>query len=172
MIRPVFRVAATLFAALATTAAILATPLPASAQTARHLCEAYDSISYCLGSANYNNGTYVEERIPGRDLLLEYLGYSYDNRQANVFAFEGNPSKCVGLDNTDSAVVVRPCTGGHGVVWAREYVTKGVYRWVNRNASETYGTLYYLVGEGYNDALYVVEPCCVKGWYYSFVGTS
>jgi hypothetical protein len=90
------RAAALVLAAVAAPVAILAASPPARAATP-HLCETYGR--YCLGSADLNVGTYVQERTPGRDLVLTPLGGRYDGHPTFLFQFSSDNSKCAGTQS-------------------------------------------------------------------------
>ncbi|MGE5287478.1 MAG: hypothetical protein ACM3ML_09800 [Micromonosporaceae bacterium] len=165
MIRNALRAATLLLATLAIPAAILAAPLPANASPG-HLCETYDPTSYCLGSANLNLYTWVRERIPGRDLTQSSLGGTFEGHPTYLLKFSADTSKCVAVSNDLAVVEIRQCNGGTGTVWARVTSSSGVYMWINRYATNSYGADLYLSGIGIQDRQYAVEPIGV--WYQRF----
>jgi hypothetical protein len=147
MMRIAIRGATILLAALASAAAMLAAPLPASAATALHLCETYGG-QWCVATANLNIGTSLGEGATGR-LFIEsrqgagtYLGYP-----TYKLKFNADDTKCAGADSNLN-LEIRDCTAD-GNVWARVNDGDNIYRWINKYASEhppTYCGPCYLTG--------------------------
>jgi hypothetical protein len=134
MIRKASHVGAVLVAALGALAALLVTAPSAGAAPTPHICESFGS--FCVGSANLDLFTAVTERNPGRDFTLIPLGTNFDGFPTFDIVFSADPSKCVAAANNLSDVVIHPCNGGEGVVWARNHQTNGHDRWINRRATE------------------------------------
>jgi hypothetical protein len=162
------RAAALVLAAVAAPVAILAASPPARAATP-HLCETYGR--YCLGSADLNVGTYVQERTPGRDLVLTPLGGRYDGHPTFLFQFSSDNSKCVGTQSPGGgSLIIQPCNGGIGIVWAQIYIgtasgNRSVYEYINRYESEFYGDTRYLEGHNILNVAFGAFPTDSDGYY-------
>jgi hypothetical protein len=162
MIRNTIRAATAALAALAIPAAIFTAP-PAGASTAFHMCETYGS--YCVGSADLNLYTAVSERNPGRLIIPVSLGGEFDNYGTWLLEFNNDPSECVAAANNLSDVVIHPCNGGSGVVWARDN-SSGNDKWINQEASEGLG-IWYLSGSDQGRD-YFLDLLGVTGTYQAF----
>lgn len=149
MIRTCVRAAVILLAVLSVPIALLAAPTPARA-AGNHLCETYGS--YCVGSDNLDLFTAVVEKPKstggGRNLIATPLGGSFHGFPTYLLQFSSDATKCVASANDPwgGGVVIHPCNGGTGVVWARDTST-GHLRWVNRYASGDNGNSVYLEGQ-------------------------
>jgi hypothetical protein len=154
-----------MLATVASAAAMLVAPLPASA-AGPHLCETYGS--YCLGSANLNLGTTVYETTPGRNLLQTSLGGTFDNHPTYELQFSADLSKCVASANDYDTVVIRACND-FGTVWARIKDDTNVYRWINRYATQhnSFGDTLYLSGYD-TGTTFEVRPLGQYGRLYKF----
>jgi hypothetical protein len=145
MVRARVRAAVRLLAVLSVPIMLLAAPLPASA-AGRHMCETYGS--YCVGSDNLSLYTAVTEKPEstggGRNLIDTPLGGHFDGFPTYLLQFADDATKCVASDNAAIEVVIHPCNGGTGVIWARD-ITNGHLRWLNVYAAPM-GFL-----EGYNN---------------------
>jgi len=171
------RVVVLVLAALLTPAVVVMAPLSANASTNPHLCETNGS--YCLGSANLAVGTWIQELSPGRNLVLTPLGGHYGPCQPNgcptyLIQFSSDNSKCVGTQSPGgSSLLIRPCNGGAGIVWAQEYVgltssNLPVYRYINRYESQFYGAFRYLIGTNSHLATFQALPLGISGFFYKF----
>ncbi|SRR6266487_550258 len=163
MIRNAVRAATVLLATLAIPAVIFAAPLPASA--ANNLCETNGN-NYCLGSADLNLYTAVTERKPGRNLIATPLGTTFDGFSTYLLQFSADATKCVASANNLVDVVIHPCNGGLGIVWAKDAIT-GHIRWINREVSQHYNQDMYLSGAS-NGTPYFTAPLRQAGVYQKF----
>lgn len=132
MVRARVRASASLLAVLSVPVMLLAAPLPASA-AGRHLCETYGN--YCVGADNLNLYTAVVEKPKssggGRNIIDTPLGRLFYNEYPEyLLQFADDATKCVAAANNGYDVVIHPCNGGSGVIWALD-VTNGNLRWVN-----------------------------------------
>lgn len=148
MISKAIRTATLLLATLAIPAAVLVAPLSASAATSGSMCETYGA--YCLNTANFNLYTPVTESPYGHGART--IDAVLQNGSSFLLEFNGDKSKCVALNNSESGVVIKACNGGSGVIWIKQG-----NKWLNQLASTT-GTPqlnFYLTGLG-NGSQYVV----------------
>lgn len=167
MARNITRAGAVLIAALGTLAALLAVAPSANAATATdpRICESFGS--FCVGSADFNLFTAVTERNPGRDFTLISLGTTFDGFPNFDIVFSGDPSDCVAAANNLSDVVIHPCNGGSGVVWARDHQANGHDRWINREASQSAGVEEVLSGRN-NGTQFLVRQNGTSGLFQQF----
>jgi hypothetical protein len=159
MIRNAVRAAAILCATLALPATILGVPLPASAANNNHLCETYSLTKNCVGSSSLNLYAGIGEANPGRNLVETPLGGSFDQDPTYLLQFSADPTKCV-ADGNDNYLDIRPCNGGTGIIWARDTVSTGVYRWINLFATnnDELGQTDYMTGFALGGAMLVDPP--------------
>jgi hypothetical protein len=172
MIRNAVRATTVLLATLAVPAVIFAAPLsasaankPLSASAANNLCETNGN-NYCLGSADLNLYTAVTESKPGRNLIATPLGGTFDGFSTYLLQFSADATKCVASADNLVDIVIHPCNGGSGVVWAKDSIT-GHIRWINREVSQHYNQDMYLSGAS-NGTPYFTAPLRQTGVYQRF----
>jgi hypothetical protein len=153
MSRKIIRAASVLVATLGIPAAILASPLSASA-AGNHLCETNGN--YCVGAPSLATDAPVVETQFGRDINLLFLGNAQYELQ-----FNAAPSQCVAAANNGHDVVIHHCNGGLGVVWILFINSNGHLQWQNREFST------FLAGHN-NGTQYQVKPPGLSGWFYNF----
>jgi hypothetical protein len=155
MIRKRVRAVMLLIAGLLIPVAALAGPLPADA-AANHLCEAFGSNHYCVGSVNLDLYTHLDERKPGREISTVPSNGTFKLR------FDAGTTKCVASANDGILVDIRPCNGT-GVVWDRIRTDSGNYLWVNEYASNYWKTTLYLTGNDDGSAYYLTTQPAPSG---------
>jgi hypothetical protein len=164
MIRNAVRAATVLLATLAIPTVLFAAPLPASA-AGDTLCETYGS--YCVGSADLNLYTAMDERNPGRNLIETPLGGTYDGHPTYYIQFSADATKCVSAATPNFVRVVIHACGANGTVWAKVDISTGVFRWISRYASEQFGSPLDLGGFN-SGSNYFIDAVGVPGAFYSF----
>lgn len=141
MIRMPVRTAALMAAMLAIPAIAFTAPAPALASGGGTKCESSGD-PWCIGSADLQLDTAVAERMPGRNIIEQPLGTTYDGLHTFLLEFSADASKCVAAANWPSLnVKIHPCSGGSGVVWAQDESINGEVEWINRLASQNNGAV-------------------------------
>jgi hypothetical protein len=174
------RVALVIAVIVAPAAVIFATALPANAAGNPHLCETNSNTPWCLGrGGSLDVNQFVVESSPGRDLTAISVGTRYGpcpngGCPTYLLQFNADPKKCVGTDNSGTDVIIQPCNGGLGIIWAQQYLgtTSGnlaVYYYIDRYGSQrNNGTYLYLSGVNRGGANYYARPLGRSGVYYKF----
>jgi len=112
-------------------AVIVAAPALASV----HVCTAHGN-KYCLGASSLTDGTAVTNSSPGRDIILQYQGFTSKTFAVYQLVFADDTSKCVGFSSAGKAEV-RDCSGNSNYTnWGNDILGDGSTAWVNNSYTQ------------------------------------
>jgi hypothetical protein len=166
MIRNITRAVMVLLATFVIPAAVLAGPLPASAAGPAELCETFGI--YCLNTANFNLYVPVtESSVSGRNINAVLQSGTFEGHSLFLLQFNGDTSKCVAAADNNSGIVIHPCNGGYGTIWALK-TSSGSDMWISRVVSKAYGSDIYLSGHECMGCQYGLYGLGVSGAFQKF----
>jgi hypothetical protein len=141
-------------------AGIVATATPALASVI--ICNSSGN-QLCIGAPTIGFGDPVELTATGRNITRADQFLTYNTFEVYELKFTADSTKCVGVQNANSKVTVRACSGGQSsnTYWARDVQPDGSIKWISTTKNGLLAS-----DNGDFDQLFVAVACsgCYFRW--------